>query len=331
MAQTQRDWVILGMGGTIAGTAAQVSDNLGYAAAQVGVAELLQGVPGLQQSAQGDTLRAEQVVQLDSKDMEPAVWWTLARRVVQHLASAEVAGVLVTHGTDTLEETAYALHRLVPAALLAVKPVVLTCAMRPASALAPDGPQNLRDALAVARTAGACGVSVVCAGVVHSALEVQKVHTYRLDAFASGDAGPLGYVEEGRLRRVRNWPLALENKVLSALLSEYDSVAWPRVEVVMNYAGAGAAVVDALLLPLPGVPALRALVVAGTGNGTLHHALQAALLRAQGAGVAVVRTSRCAQGRVLPHAGDVLPASDLPAVKARVDLMLALLLQEQAA
>jgi L-asparaginase len=106
-------------------------------------------------------------------------------------------GVVITHGTDTLEETAFFLHSV----LAPAKPVVLTCAMRPATALSPDGPQNVRDAIAVAATAGAQGVTVVCAGTVHSGVDVQKVHTYRLDAFASGDAGPIGYVEEGAVRR----------------------------------------------------------------------------------------------------------------------------------
>ncbi len=90
--------------------------------------------------------------------------------------------------------------------LAPAKPVVITCAMRPATALAPDGPQNLVDAFTVARLPGARGVMAVCAGVVHGAAEVRKVHTYRLDAFGSGDAGPLGYVEAGRVRQLRAWP-----------------------------------------------------------------------------------------------------------------------------
>lgn len=82
--------------------------------------------------------------------------------------------------------------------------------MRPATALVPDGPQNVLDAVAVARHVGAKGVVAVCAGTIHSALDVQKVHTYQLDAFSSGDAGPVGYVEEGTVRLLRNWPSAQE-------------------------------------------------------------------------------------------------------------------------
>ncbi len=319
--------VVLGTGGTIAGTATDASDNLGYRAAQVGVAQLMAGVPGMSEVLAGHALVCEQVAQIDSKDMSFAIWTTLALRVQQHLAQDDVAGVVITHGTDTLEETAFFLHAVLPAALQLQKPVVLTCAMRPASSLNPDGPQNLLDAVALARTDGACGVMAVCAGVVHSALAVQKVHVYRPDAFSSGDAGPLGFMEEGRLRQVKNWPLTLSHQ--AAISSEKIATipAWPRVEIVMNYAGGSAAVVAALLQPLPGVVPLQGLIVAGTGNGTLHVELVEALQRAKQAGVRVLRASRCGEGRVLPVAGSVFADSKgLSPVKARVALMLSLMI-----
>ncbi len=110
-----------------------------------------------------------------------------------------MAGIVITHGTDTLEETAW----LLPNVLDAAKPVVLTCAMRPATALVPDGPQNLLDAVSLAAEPTARGVLMVAAGVVHGAREVSKVHPLRLDAFESGDTGPLGWVEAGRVRWAR--------------------------------------------------------------------------------------------------------------------------------
>lgn len=322
--------VVLGTGGTIAGTAASSSDNLGYMAAQLGVSQLLDAVPGLSKLLGGRMLVTEQVAQIDSKDMSFTVWQQLALRVNHHLAQAEVTGVVITHGTDTLEETAYFLHAVLPASLLARKPVVLTCAMRPASSATPDGPQNVMDAMAVVMTPGACGVVVVCAGTIHSAVEVQKVHPYRLDAFNSGDAGPLGYVEEGRVRLVRNWPLAPVNIAQEAIEKIASVSSWPRVEIVMNYAGASGAIVDALLsqsgAQCPPDAKLRGLVVAATGNGTVHHDLEAALLRAQAAGVKVLLATRCASGRVLPTPGSAFPDSQgLSPVKARVALMLALL------
>lgn len=313
--------VLLGTGGTIAGLAASASDSIGYTAAQLGVGQLVAVVPSL---AGATHLLMEQVAQIDSKDITFAVWAHLAGRVQYFLARDDVQGVVITHGTDTLEETAYFLQVVLDPA----KPVVLTCAMRPATALVADGPQNLMDALAVAGHVGARGVVAVCAGVVHSALDVQKVHTYQLDAFSSGDAGPVAYVEEGSLRMLRNWPLrqhtpGLNAIELIAILAEAASgTGWPRVEVVMSYAGASGAWVDALCQA-----GVQGLVVAGTGNGTLHQDLETALLTAQSRGVSVIRATRCLGGRVLPKPGDVLADSQgLSPVKARVALMLRLLL-----
>jgi L-asparaginase len=308
--------VILGTGGTIAGRAASASDNIGYTAAQVGVEELLAAIPAL---AQAGTVLTEQVAQVDSKDMSFAVLAKLAARVSHFLAQPDVQGIVITHGTDTLEETAFFLQAL----LAPAKPVVLTCAMRPATALVPDGPQNLLDAVAVARHAGAQGVVAVCAGVIHSAADVQKVHTYRLDPFSSGDAGAVGYVEEGKLRLVRNWPQAQTGHAQAAkgIASLAGPGAVPRVEIIMNHAGASGAIVQALQ-----AQGVQGLVVAGTGNGSLHHELEAALLQAQAAGVKVIRASRCAGGRVLPTPADQIPDSEgLSPVKARVKLILQLL------
>jgi len=313
--------VVLGTGGTIAGRAASGGDNIGYTAGQVAVTDLLGGID----APEGVLLEAEQVAQLDSKDMEPSVWLQLAGRCAFWLAEPDVAGVVITHGTDTIEETAFFLQTV----LALGKPVVLTCAMRPASSLSPDGPQNVRDAIAVAATPGAHGVTVVCAGSIHGALDVQKVHTYRPDAFSSGDAGAVGYVEEGEVRRLRDWPSSPTSGPLKILaMKAGDAPRWPRVEIVTSHAGASGAVVDLLLQErAAGVAeAIRGLILAATGNGSVHHALEAAALRAQDAGVAVMRATRCASGRILPKADDRLrDAGALTPVKARIALMLELL------
>ena len=303
---------VLATGGTIAGTAAQAQDNIGYAAAQIGIQELLAAVPALASLP----LAAEQVAQIDSKDMSLDVWRKLALRCSHWLARDDVGGVVITHGTDTLEETAYFLH----AVLAPAKPVVLTCAMRPASAMAPDGPQNLLDAVAVAKAPGARGVVAVCAGAIHGALDVAKQHTYRLDAFSSGDAGPIGYVEEGELRLLRAWP-PRDGQAAERLNKYAEAQRWPRVEIVMNHVGAGGAIVDALV-----AQGVDGLVIAGTGNGSVHHELEAALGRALASGVKAVRSTRCAQGRVIARPDDALPgAGALSPVKARIALMLELL------
>ncbi len=311
--------VVLGTGGTIAGRAPAAGDNVGYTAGEVGVSDLIDGleVPGV-------ALSAEQVANIDSKDMDVGVWQVLAARCAHWLAQDEVTGVVITHGTDTLEETAFFLHEV----LAAFKPVVLTCAMRPASALVPDGPQNIRDAVVLAATPGVRGVTVVCAGTVHGALDVQKVHPYRIDAFSSGDMGPIGYMEEGQLRQARNWPAAPEGQAQAAMKKIASAVAWPRVEIVTSHAGAGAALVDLLVREREAgaADAVQGLVVAATGNGTVHASLEQALLRAQAAGIRVVRATRCAVGQIVPGARHTLPdAGALSPVKARIALMLSLM------
>jgi L-asparaginase len=302
--------VVLGTGGTIAGTSVDANDNVGYTAAQLGVALLVRAVPALA----GAALEAEQVAQVDSKDMSHAVWRELALRCARHLARDEVAGIVVTHGTDTLEETAWFLQRV----LAPSKPIVLTGAMRPATALQSDGPQNLLDAVSVARTEGARGVVAVLGGQVHGARDVRKAHPYRIDAFSSGDAGPIACVEEGELRQFRAWP---DGEALGLGVLDDDVARWPRVEIVLSHAGASGAVVRALC----GI-GVQGLVVGSTGNGTVHRELEAALVEAQAQGVAVLRSTRCRNGRVLATAADTLPsADDLTPGKARVELMLSLM------
>lgn len=314
--------VVLGTGGTIAGRSARADDTLGYLAGQLTVQDLVSSVPPLAD----EQLELEQVAQIDSRDMGFGVWQPLASRLALHLARPEVRAVVITHGTDTIEETAYFLQTV----LKPEKPVVMACAMRPATALVPDGPQNLSDAVAVANYPGARGVVVVCAGQIHLAQDVTKAHTYRLDAFDSGDAGALGCVEAGRVQLFRSWADShtgepFDVKRLPAL-AQADAL--PRVELVYSHADADGAIVQALLAHSQAGSSrpLRGLVVAGTGNGTVHVALLAALQEARAQGVQVVVASRCARGRVIAHGGSVFPDSaGLSPVKARIALMLSLL------
>jgi L-asparaginase len=308
--------VIVGTGGTIAGTSARAGDNVGYTAAQRSVQDLLAAVPALA-TPDAPVIEAEQLAQLDSKDMDHATWLRLAQRVQQLLARPEVAGVVITHGTDTLEETAWWLHSVLDAQTN-TKPVVLTAAMRPATALAADGPQNLLDAVTVAATPGAQGVVAVLAGQVFGALGLRKAHTYRPDAFTAGDGGPIAVVEEGRLRPFRPWPVSLGCD-LAALSA--DAQAWPWVEIVASYAGARAEGVRALV-----AAGVRGLVVAATGNGTVHRELEAALAAAQAAGVTVWRATRCADGVLVGAVAEAAgPAAALSPWQARVALMLSLM------
>jgi L-asparaginase len=212
--------VVIGTGGTIAGKAARPQDHTGYTAGALTIDDLIAAVPALAAQA----LESESLAQIDSCDMDHATWQRLARAVQRQLARAEVVAVVITHGTDTLEETALFLHLTVAAD----KPVVLTAAMRPATALSPDGPQNLVDALTVARHSGARGVLAVMGGVVHGATDLRKVHGYRVDAFSSGDGGPLALVQNGQVRPLRAWP---EAEPIDAAALAADPSAWPVVDI----------------------------------------------------------------------------------------------------
>jgi L-asparaginase len=317
--------VVVGTGGTIAGVGSSVADLVGYRSAALDVADLVAAVPTLA----GQRLQAETLARLDSSDMDHETWAMLHARLAELMQCSDVAGVVVTHGTDTLEETAYFLHRT----LAAPRPLVLTAAMRPASALSADGPRNLEDAVTLARTAGVRGVVVVFGGRVLAGHDVRKVHGFALEAFRSGDAGPLGILEQGALRQLRAWPEAPLHAAATRLRGMLDALPdgsggaagerlrWPRVDIVTGHAGADGRVIDALV-----AAGSEGIVVAGTGNGGVHRTLAAAARRALAAGVRVVRASRCQLGGVVGAVPDALPSYGvLTAAQARVELLLDLL------
>jgi L-asparaginase len=306
---------VLATGGTIAGAAADAANTSGYQAGVVGVEQLLAVVPALSTVAR---IAPEQIASVDSKDMSMPLWTTLAQRINTLLAADDIDGLVVTHGTDTLEETAYLLHLTVKSD----KPVVLTAAMRPASALSADGPLNLLNAVTVAANAGARGQGVLVAfnNKIHSARDVVKTSTYAVDAFHSPEIGALGWVQDGRVEfqrsAVRPHTVATEFVI---------GTNWPHVEIVVSYAGVSRIAVDALV-----TAGVRGIVVAGTGNGSMHASLAQALADAASQGVAVVRSSRVGSGHVMRNgaaADDALgfvSAGALNPYKARVLLMLAL-------
>ncbi|WP_350030076.1 asparaginase [Caballeronia sp. AZ7_KS35] len=305
---------VLATGGTIAGQAGDSSKTAGYKAGVVGVDKLLDAVPALGSVAR---IRAEQIASIDSKDMSAALWTQLARRIDELLAQDDIHGVVVTHGTDTLEETAYLLHLTVKSA----KPVVLTAAMRPSTALSADGPLNLLNAVTVAASKDAAGKGVLVAfnNQIHSARDVTKTSTYAVDAFRSPETGVLGFVQDGRVEFQRTVARA------HTVASEF-AVAdrWPMVEIVASYADVSRVTVDALV-----AAGVRGIVVAGTGNGSMHAVLTQALADAVKQGVAVVRASRVGSGHVMRNgaANDdalgTVSAGTLNPYKARVLLMLA--------
>jgi L-asparaginase len=251
-------------------------------------------------------------VQVPSFDMHGALALSLAQRVLGHRAP-----VVVTHGTDTMEETVYLIDRLLPDD---APPVVLTGAQRPADASDRDGPRNLRDAIrgAASPAAQGGGAMVVFGGEIHAAREVRKVHTSAVRAFASPGHGPIGHVDGDKVvfsrRPERQPPLPVPD-------------ALPRVDLVRLYAGS-----DARFLRTSVDSGARAIVLECTGRGNANEQVVEGVREAVAAGVSVVVCSRCIEGRVEPvygrgggrdlaEAGAVF-AGDLAGPKARVLLQL---------
>lgn len=333
--------VVLATGGTIAGTAGNVADGVGYRAGELPVAGLLGQVAGLRELLGEHTLVTEQLAQINSKDLEPALWQTLALRCAGWMAQPDVRGLILTHGTDTLEETAWFLQRMldvatgagVLSAAQARKAVVLVSAMRPATARLADGPQNLADAVAVVQDVRASGVLAVAAGKVQSAREVQKVHPYRLDAFDGGDAGALGYVEEGRPRWIRQRAPVQALDILADAIPARNlwrrmqdaGTPWPWVEVLSSHAGASARAFAACR-----EAGVHGIVLAGTGNASLHAELEKAAQVALDDGLPVWRTTRCHAGSAVAGGDSCVPLAMcrgevLRPMQARTEMLLRLL------
>lgn len=310
---------LIATGGTIAGAAASATDTTGYTAGALGADALLAALPQLADVAQ---IRAEQLFSLDSKDMQPANWLTLCHRVRALLDDPAIDGIVITHGTDTLEETAAFLELTLDAA----KPVVLTAAMRPATALSADGPMNLYNAACVAahRDSAGRGVLVSFGDAILPALGVRKRETQRLDAFGGASTGAIG--QTAPLRYFAPPPA----RTRACVELPPDLVELPRVDVL--YVGAGT---PPTLVELMIADGARGLVLALPGNGSLPEAWEAPLAAAVARSIPVIRASRAGMGAVghkpLDDRLGTRAAGELPASQARVALMLALAAGDPAA
>ncbi len=309
--------LILGTGGTIAGWAQDTSNPQKYEAGQLGLTNLL--------ASSGialNQLELQDIAQIDSKNMVPAVWKKLLNAVEQAQNRPDIQAIVVTHGTDTLEETAFLLHAMGPW----IKPVVLTCAMQPANSPTADGPGNLRDALLLAQTPGIPPVSVVCAQQVHDPMCLQKIRTDQDDAFDSGPSGVLGRMHQGQWQPAKPAKAFTGPKPALAALLASD---WPRIEWVVHHAGSTGQVVRAM--HSPGQPPLHGLIVAATGAGSVSREFEDALTQVRQEGVAVWVSSRCVWGQAHFHEPKTWgEATTLNPAKALVALALALLSTEKA-
>lgn len=306
--------VVLFTGGTIS---MRVDPAAGGAVPALSAEEILAAARGIKEVAD---VRAEAWGRFPGPHMTVERQWALRHRIVELLCDAHVDGVVVTHGTDTLEETAYLVARSVASA----KPVVFTGAMRSASDLGWDGPQNLLDAARVAAAPGSAGQGtlVVMGGRIFAALEDTKAHTHQLDAFEAPGAGPLGVVDEGHViyrRRLVDVPPAIVP----------PAPAEP-VDIVATWAGC-----DARLLDASRASGARGVVIAAMGRGNIPPAMVPGVARLVDAGRPVVVASRALRGRVghtyaypgggrkLWEMGALFAGARRPA-QARIDLMLAL-------
>jgi L-asparaginase len=276
--------VVLATGGTIAG-AATTNVQAGYTSGQVGVEQLIAAVPEAKKIA---SLRGEQISNIGSQDMNDEVWLKLANRVNALVAMPDVAGVVITHGTDTIEETAYFLNLVVTSK----KPVVLTAAMRPATALSADGPLNFYNAVAVAadKDAAGRGVLVVINDWIHGAASLTKTSTTAVQTFLSPQSGLIGTVAYGQTEFFRG-PIGKHTADSEFSLAGVSAL--PRVDIIMAYENMDGALIDAAA-----AAGAKGLVIAGVGNGNLTAPAVKALAAQAQKGIVCVRASRVVTGRV---------------------------------
>jgi L-asparaginase len=311
--------MVLATGGTIAGAQATQADA-GYKSGSFSVDDLIKAVPQLKNLAE---LSGEQIANIGSQTMNHEVWLKLAARCNELLNQSNVDGIVITHGTDTMEETGYFLSLVVKSD----KPVVLVGSMRPATAISADGPINLYNAVALAGNPAAKGrgVLVVLNDTIHYARETQKMHTTRMDTFASPNRGIAGMMNTGKAF------FYSQNTTRHTTRSEFTvaglkTADLPRVEIVYSHADLSGETVDYLVSR-----GVKGLVLAGVGDGNSTDAVIAALERAAKKGVAVVRSSRVGSG-VVDRNVEVdddklgfIAGMELNAQKARILLMLGLM------
>ena len=311
-------WV-LSTGGTIAGQASTSTNLTDYKPGLLGE-ELVKGVPELKNVAR---IQVEQIANVSSPDLTLANWLTLANRInAIYRDDSSVTGVVITHGTNTLEETAYFLN-------LTVKfdrPVVLVGSMRPATAISADGPLNLLNAVraAIAPESRGKGVLVVLNEEINGARDVTKTNTYRVETFKSPELGLLGYVDGDRVVYYR---ASTKRHTVNSEFDVSSARALPKVDILYSYIEPSSAFVKALV-----ADGVRGIVFAGTGAGlisaTEREALTPLLQQPAESRPVLVRSNRTGNGRVIARDDydkmGLIPADNLNPQKARILLMLAL-------
>jgi L-asparaginase len=309
--------VIVATGGTIAGSGSSSTTTVGYKSATVPVQALIEAVPELKKIA---TVRGEQLFQIASQNMTNDHWLKLAKRVNELLQEPDVDGVVITHGTDTLEETAYFLNLVTKS----TKPIVIVGAMRPSTALSADGPINLYNAtlLAGSKEAVGKGVLVCLNDQINAARDVTKTNTSTADTFKSPELGCLGYIQGNRVVFYR-LPARKHTANSEFDLNGVDKL--PTVEIAYGFASVSRTAVDALA-----ASGVDGIVYAGVGDGNPSELTEQALADARAKGILIVRSARVGNGIVARNnevdddKRDFVASDSLNPQKARILLTVAL-------
>jgi L-asparaginase len=308
---------ILATGGTIAGRAASRIETSSYQSAVLSINELIEEIPALYDIA---IITGEQIAQIDSVEMTQAVWIKLADRINRLLASDTIDGVVVTHGTDTMEESAYFLNLVIKSN----KPVVMVGALRPANAMSTDGPMNLYNAVALATSPEAAGKGVLVSlnDTINSSRDVTKTNTALQDAFKAPELGYLGYILDGRPYFYR---IPARKHTFQSEFSVTELTALPQVEIIYAHVNCTPTLAQAAV-----AAGAKGLIYAGLGNGGMSENMKTALTAIAQQGVIVVRSTRVSNGIVTRNSAvsddrcNFVAADTLNPQKARVLLMLAL-------
>ena len=305
---------IIATGGTIAGTG-QLGKTTSYRAGEISVEDIILSIPLIKEVADIETI---QLFNVDSNEMNPDKWIELSRVVNEVARRSDIDGIVVTHGTDTLDETAYYLNLT----LYTQKPVVITGAMRPATATSADGPFNLYQAvcLAVSDHAKDQGVMALFSSTIYGARDIQKVNNYKIDAFDQKSFGCLGYMQDDQ---VYLYSKTFKTHTIHSIFSYGELTQLPEVAIAYFYAGAKASVLEDLAKTHEGI------VLVGSGSGNYNKEWQTTIEKLSTQGVVFVRASRVPAGlifedEVFDPMGVCIPANTLSPQKARVLLMLAL-------
>ncbi len=307
---------ILATGGTIAGTGSSATKT-NYTAGKVAIGTLLDAVPQIQEIA---NVTGEQIVRIGSQDMSDEVWLTLAKRINELLSKNDVDGIVITHGTDTMEETAFFLNLTVKSD----KPVVLVGAMRASTAMSADGPLNLYNAVVTAITKESKGKGVLVAmnGLILGASDVLKTNTVQVETFQSPNAGALGYIFNGKAYFNHS---PAKKHTTQSVFDVTSLTKLPKVGIVYSYSNVEDDAVKALI-----DNKYQGIIHAGVGNGNIHKNIFPQLTRARTQGILVVRSSRVPNGpttldaEVNDNELQFIASQELNPQKARILLMLGL-------